>query len=436
MGALAAMHHRDFSLFFSAALLSNTGTWMQTITVPYVLDQLTHSTVWVGVGAFCTFFPSTVVGPVAGSLADRYSRRTVLLCSQVVMMLSALALWAVWVSGAATPPLIVACVVVGAIGAGITIAAWQAFVPQLVPPEAMVSAVRLNGMQFTGARAFGPALAGLVLAQFGPGTAFMANALSFLLVIGALLLIAARPVAPGTSHGSVLAHFREGIRYVRKRDVLVVAVLGALLSSLLGVSMIQLAEPFTRQVLHEGAGKYGILVAAYGAGAIVGSIVTVARGDAFRRSTLTVVGFAIFVLGEVTFGLAPAYALALAGLFGIGLAQVLAMVSCQTAIQVNVDEHYRGRVLSIYVMCFFAGTPVGALIGGIVAEVIGLRATIVGSGLLLAGAVGLTLLHYRGFRVLDESRLGFDHTVEAVVEGDMHGADLDTAAHLIVEPMD
>jgi MFS family permease len=430
------MHQRDFSLFFSAALLSNTGTWMQTITVPFVLDELTHSTVWVGVGAFCTFFPSTVVGPLAGSLADRYSRRTVLLCSQVVMMLSAFALWGVWISGIATPPLIVGCVVVGAIGAGITIAAWQAFVPQLVPPEAMISAVRLNGMQFTGARAFGPALAGLVLAQFGPGTAFLANALSFLLVIGALLLIAARPVAAGEAHGSVLAHFREGIRYVRKRDVLVVSVLGALLSSLLGVSMIQLAEPFTRQVLHEGAGKYGLLVAAYGAGAIVGSIFTVARGDAFRRSTLTIVGFAIFIAGELTFGLAPAYAVALLGLFGIGLAQVLAMVSCQTAVQVNVDENYRGRVLSIYVMCFFAGTPVGALVGGIVAEGIGLRATIVGSATLLAIAVGLALLRYRGFRVLDESRLGFDRTIEPAGSPPTRGADLDTAAHLVVEPMD
>ena len=94
-GALAAMRQRDFALFFSAALVSNTGTWMQTITVPFVLDQLTHSTVWVGLGAFCTFFPATVVGPVAGSLADRYSRRTVLLVSQVVMMASAR-----WRSGA------------------------------------------------------------------------------------------------------------------------------------------------------------------------------------------------------------------------------------------------------------------------------------------------------------------------------------------------
>jgi predicted MFS family arabinose efflux permease len=176
--------------------------------------------------------------------------------------------------------------------------------------------------------------------------------------------------------------------------------------------MIQLAEPFARQVLHEGAGKYGLLVAAYGAGAISGSVVTVVRGDVFRRSSLTVVGFAIFIAAELTFGLAPVYALALAGMFGIGLAQSLAMVSCQTAVQVNVDEHYRGRVLSVYVMSFFAGTPVGALIGGIVASVVGLRATIVGSAVLLTIVVIVLLLRFPWFRVLDESRVGFDAHVE------------------------
>jgi MFS family permease len=411
-GALVALKHRDFAVFFSAALCSNTGTWMQTITVPYVLDQLTHSTVWVGVGAFATFFPATIVGPLAGALADRHDRRTIMLISQLVLMASALALWAIWVTGVATPALIVACVVVGAFGSGITIAAWQAFVPQLVPPEALVSAVRLNAMQFTGARAFGPALAGLVLAEFGPGTAFMANALSFLLVIGALLLIAARPMAKVADAGGVVEQFRDGLRYIRRRAVLIVSVLGALFSSLLGVSMIQLAEPFARQVLHEGAGKYGLLVAAYGAGAITGAVVTVARGDVLRRSSLTVVGFAVFIVAELTFGLAPVYALALAGMFGIGLAQSLAMVSCQTAVQVNVDEHYRGRVLSVYVMSFFAGTPVGALIGGIVAAWIGLRATIVGSAALLAIAVIVTMVRYPWFRVLDESRVGFDAHLE------------------------
>jgi predicted MFS family arabinose efflux permease len=117
-------------------------------------------------------------------------------------------------------------------------------------------------------------------------------------------------------------------------------------------------------------------------------------------------------------------------MFGIGLAQSLAMVSCQTAVQVNVDEHYRGRVLSVYVMSFFAGTPVGALVGGIVASWIGLRATIVGSAVLLATAVIVTMLRYPWFRVLDETRMGFDGHLEN------SGADLDTPVHLVVEPLE
>jgi MFS family permease len=215
--------------------------------------------------------------------------------------------------------------------------------------------------------------------------------------------------------------------------VLIVAVLGALFSSLLGVSMIQLAEPFARQVLHEGAGRYGLMVAAYGVGAITGSVATVARGDVFRRSTFTLVGFAVFVAAELTFGLAPVYGLALLGLYGIGLAQSFAMVACQTAVQVNVDEHYRGRVLSVYVMSFFAGTPVGALVGGIAASIIGLRTTIVASALLLAAAVVVTMLRYPWLRVLDESRVGFD----AHVEVDEVVADTPApSVHLVVEPSD
>jgi MFS family permease len=415
-GALAAMRSRDFALFWTAALISNSGTWMQTITVPFVLDQMTHSTVWVGVGAFCAFFPSTVVGPLAGSLADRYSRRSVLLWAQTILMVSAFALWGTYAAGVATPWTIIGCVIVGAVGAGITIASWQAFVTQL-----------------TGARAFGPALAGLVLAVFGPSVAFFANAASFLCVIGVLLAIAPRPVAAIGEPGTVLQHFREGWDYMRRRAVLELAVLGALLSALLGVSMIQLAEPFARNVLHEGPGAYGFLVGAYGVGAIIGSVITVGRGDALKRSTFTTIGFAMFVTGELVMGLAPVYAVAVAGLATIGAAQVLAMVNCQTAIQVNVDEHFRGRVLSIYVMCFFAGTPIGALVGGIVADAIGLRATIVGAAVLMAITIGVVMLRFDRFRPLDESMLDAESEQARVERAGLGGADLDTPDHLIVE---
>jgi len=435
-GAWSAFRSRDFSLFWSAALVSNSGNWMQTITVPFVIDQMTHSTVWVGVAAFCSFFPSTVVGPLAGSLADRYSRRSVLMWAQAVLAVSAFALWGTYATGVATTWSILACVIVGAIGAGLTIASWQAFVTQLVPKESMLSAVRLNGMQFTGARAFGPALAGLVLATLGPSTAFFFNAVTYLLVIGVLAVIAARPVVGAPDSGSVRDHFREGWRYMRGHTALVLGVLGALVAALLGVSVVQLAEPFTRNVLHEGPGAYGLLVGVYGVGAILGSFVMVGRGDALRRSTFTMIGFSLFAAGELVLGLAPVYAVALAGLAAIGAAQVLSMVSCQTAIQVNVEERFRGRVLSIYVMCFFAGTPVGALVGGIVADLVGLRATVVGAAVLMALTLGFLVLRYDRLRPLDQQIDGFDQEATRVERAGLAGADLDTPDHLAVEGID
>ena len=435
-GAWSAFHSRDFSLFWTAALVSNTGNWMQTITVPFVIDQMTHSTVWVGVAAFCSFFPSTIVGPLAGSLADRYSRRSVLMWAQAILAVSAFALWGTYATGVATPSIILVCVIIGAIGAGITIASWQAFVTQLVPKESMLSAVRLNGMQFTGARAFGPALAGLVLATLGPSTAFFFNAVTYLLVIAVLAVIAARPVMHATEPGRVLDHFREGWHYMQARTVLVLGVLGAGVSALLGISVVQLAEPFARNVLHEGPGAYGLMVGAYGVGAILGSFVMVGTGDRWRRSVFTLVGFSLFAVGEVVLGLAPVYALALVGLGTIGLAQVLAMVSCQTAIQVNVDEHFRGRVLSIYVMCFFAGTPIGALIGGIVANFVGLRATVVGAGVLMACTLVYLALRYDRLRPLDQAIEGFDGAAVRVERAGLAGADLDTPDHLAVEAID
>ena len=186
VGPLVAFHYREFSVFFGAGLLSNTGTWMQTVTVPYVVDQLTHSTALVGLSAFAGFFPATIVGPLAGSLADRYDRRTVLIWAQVIMMSMATALWASWATGVANVPIILWCGLTPGSAPGSPPRAWQSFVPQLVPRPVLLSAVRVNSMQFTAARVFGPALAGLVLATLGPSAAFGFNVISFLAVIGAL----------------------------------------------------------------------------------------------------------------------------------------------------------------------------------------------------------------------------------------------------------
>ncbi len=402
-GALVAFRSTEFTRFFLAGLVSNTGTWMQTVTVPFVIDQLTHSTALVGVSAFCAFFPATVVGPLAGSLADRHDRRALLIWAQMLTMLMATALWILWATGAATTPLILGCVVVSGLGAGITTAAWQAFVPQLVPRPALLSAVRVNSMQFTGARAFGPALAGLVLATLGPSYAFAFNALSFLVVIGALLTIGPRPVTGQEDHGGVMRHFREGLRYVRARAVLVVAVLAVMLVALFGVAMVQLVEPYARHVLDVGPGVYGILTGGYGTGAIIGSFGMVWLGDRYRRSHVAAVGLLAMAVGDLVLGLAPTWGVGFVALFVMGAAQVFCMVACNTAIQLNVDEGFRGRASSLFTMSFFAAAPIGALVGGLVGEWAGLRVTMVGAATALGLLATVALVRYRGLRPLDQS---------------------------------
>jgi MFS family permease len=431
-GPLVAFRSREFSVFFTAGFLSNTGTWMQTVTVPYVVDQLTHSTALVGVSAFAAFFPATVIGPLAGSLSDRHDRRTVLIWAQVVMMSMATALWITWATGTATTATILVFVVISALGAGITTAAWQSFVPQLVPRSDLLSAVRVNSMQFTAARAFGPALAGLVLATLGPSWAFGANAISFLCVIGALLVIAPRPPLNPSKEGRVLAHFWEGVRYVRGRAVLFIAVLMVMLIALFGVAIVQLIEPIARHVFHVGAGRYGLMTGAYGLGAVIGGVFTVAFGDTFRRSRLALLGLAMMAVGDVVLGVTPIYAVALVALVAMGLAQVLCMVTCNTAIQLNVDERYRGRASSMFTMSFFAAAPIGALIGGVIGDVTNLRVTIVGAGVILAICLALAAVRFHGLRPLDETPPISDETVRAVRELPPP-SDVDSAAHLVVE---
>jgi MFS family permease len=376
---------------------------MQTITVPYVIDQLTHSTLWVGVAAFVNFLPALAVGPIAGSLADRFPRKRILLVTQSVMMLVAFSLWALCSPHTATPVIILANLLVSATASGINIASWQSFVPQLVPREDMLNAVRLNSMQFTAARAFGPALAGLVLASLGAADAFLFNALSFVLVLVALLAIHPRGVAAPSDFDRFIDHFRAGLAYVRARRALVLPVVTIVVLSFFGSAVIQLSEPIARHIFHVGAGRYGFMVAAFGGGAILGSMFTIGYGDVTRRSRVTIVGMTAFVVAQIVLGSAPTYGVALAGLAGMGIAYVLCAVSLNTSIQARVDESHRGRVLSIYLMGLLGGVPFGALTQSAIAEAIGLRATVIGAALVLAGFVVVVITRFDALRPLDET---------------------------------
>ncbi len=402
-GAFAAFRSRDYRVFWCAAIVSNSGNWMQTITVPFVILRMTHSATWVGFAAFMAFGPSLVMGPISGSLADRYPRKQLVLVAQGIMMVAAFGLYALWVSGAASPGSIVALLLVSGLGAGLGLAAWQSFIPQLVPHENMFSAIRLNSVQFTAARAFGPALAGVVLAEFGPSTAFLFNAVSFMLVVVALIAIHPRDVEIAAEAPRVLEHFRAGVRYVRERRALVIPVVTILVVSFFGSSVIQLCAPLARRVFDVGKAEYGFMVAAFGFGAVCGTFFSLAFGDRVRRSRLAMTGLVLFAAGEILLGSAPVYTVSIVGLAAMGAAYMFIAVSLNTTIQAGVEESHRGRVLSIYLMGLMAGVPLGALTGGAISELVGLRATVIGGGSIIFAFALFAVFIFDAMEPLNES---------------------------------
>ena len=376
---------------------------MQSIAVPFVLYQLTQSTTWLGLGAFMAFFPALCVGPLAGSLSDRYDRKIILLWSQSVMMVVAFGLWWIWISGWASPGVILVILGFSSIASGINIAAWQSFIPQLVAPTDMLPAVRVNSMQFVASRAFGPALAGWILAEYGAGTAFFLNACSFVLVIVALLIIRPRSVVRDRDFGTVREHFREALRYIKARPALSVPIMLIVVISFFGSSVIQLVPALSEEAFGVGKTQYGLLIATFGIGAILGSIFVALRADHYLRSRVALVGVFIYGTGEILLGATNIYGVGLIGMLVMGWAYVLLATALNTSIQSRVDEVHRGRVISVYLMGLLAGVPLGALAEGLLASWIGLAPTMVLAGLALLVWGVVAIFRFDSLRSLDES---------------------------------
>lgn len=389
-GAFSSMRHRDFALFWTAASVSNTGSWMQAVAAPYVVFTLTHSTTWLGFASFASFFPGVVVGPAAGAIADRFPRRSVLLVTQGMQMGVAVVLWLLWVTGAATAWNLCATLFVAGVISSISITSWQSFVPMLVPREDLLNAVRLNSVQFTAARAIGPTVAGFVLARFGAGGAFAANAVSFVPVLAALAVVRPRHHTPAAERESVFRQFAAGVRYVRARTSMALAIMTILTVSLLPSALVQLAPAFATRQFGAGKAGYGALVGAYGAGALAAALLLAAHADRARRSSVALGGLAGSVAAMALLAGTRLYAVGLVAMVALGLAYVSVTVSLNTTIQLHVEEAFRGRVLSLYLMALMAGVPLGSLALGALSDAIGLRATaVVTAGCLAAYALAV-----------------------------------------------
>jgi MFS family permease len=399
--SFSPFRHRDFRLFWTSAFISNSAHWMQQITVPFIVFQMTDSNTWLGAVAFAALVPGLFMTPLAGVIADKVPRRLVLMSTLSVMTVVATLYLILWVNDELTPWRILLLALVQGFAAGLQVANWQSFVPLLVPRSDLLAAVRLNSIQFTASRAIGPVVGAILLSLIGPGAVFFGNAITYVLLVITVGMVRPRetPSAPGETLREV---FRDGVIYVRRRRSLLQAVATAFAISLLGQSLVQLAAGLAGDQYDVGVLGLAGLITATGFGSVGAAAFAVVYGDRIPRSTVAMRGLLVYAAGPIIAGMTTFYAFGLAGYFFLGAAHLTVAIALNTSIQIQVSEDVRGRVMSIYLLGIFAGQPIGAFVGGRLGDVLGLRFVYISYGLLLlVYALVIARLRFNGLKALD-----------------------------------
>ena len=381
---MRAFRYRDYRIFWAGALLSNVGTWMMNLVLPFVLFQLTGSAVWVGATVAAQFLPMVLASPLGGSIADHFPRRVVLLWVQSAMGVAAGLLWLAWILDFRDPWTLLSIVALVGMLNGISLPSWQAFVHDLVPRDALQSAVAMNSLQINAARALGPAIAGVVLATLGPATAFGVNALSFFCVVLAVALVrAGRGATRRRAHLSVTAQFVSALRYARTQPGIVMAIALAFIIGLLGNPIFSLTVVFAESVFLVGPVQLGVMNAALGVGAI--AIAPVVGGARYSGKIRRIAGTGLitFGLALIAFALSPNYLVSVGLLVILGACFMAVIASSNTANQIIVANPFRGRILAIRLMAFTVAAPIGGLLQGAMVDSIGARPTVAIAGALL-----------------------------------------------------
>lgn len=400
----SSLKHRDFRLFWAGAFLSNAGTWMQTVAQSWLVLSLTDSAFWLGVDSFVATVPGLVLTLVGGVVADLVDRKRLLILTQSVSGLSALALaalvWSGKVSAATDVWIVLVLTFVTGCSWALAGPSYQAITVDLVPREDMANAIALKSTQFQLARVVGPLMAAVAIKLFGLAGCFLVNGLSYIAIVAALAAVRygvagagrerAKPAHSLRDRRAMLRDLAEGFRYVRGRPRVRVVLLCAAAVSMFGASYLVLTPVFARDVYGWGETGLALMLGTAGAGALCGSLVLAYLGNFKYKGRFLIysamTGGALIAL----FGVAPSVWLALPLLFGVGFSMVSFFAAGNTLLQYLVTDRMRGRVMSMWMLCFMGGTTFGNILSGTAAERFGPRVTLAVYGvavMLFAAAI-------------------------------------------------
>ncbi len=399
---------RNYRIYAAGALVSNTGTWMQRVAQDWLVLQLTHSGTALGITTGLQLLPALLLSPIAGVVADRYPKRTVLRFTQIAMALPAVLLGILAISGVVQIWQVFALAFVFGIGTAFDTPTRHSFVVEMVGKEDLANAVGLNSASFNVGRMIGPAIAGLMIAALGSGVGatgwvIVINGFSYLAVFVSLSLLDMARLRPAPVMGNRKGAVRDGLRYVRSRPDMVLILMSVFFVGTFGMNFQMTSALMATAVFHKGAGEYGVLGSIMAVGSLLGALIAARRTEPKLR-TIVFAGM-LFGALEIASGLMPSYLTFALILPLLGLSALTMVTSANAMIQMTSSAQMRGRVTALYMMIFLGGTPLGAPFIGWVGEEFGGRWTlIVGGGLSMLG-IALAVLYYRRHQGVQRTQL-------------------------------
>ena len=387
-----ALRHRNFRLFWSGAFLSNTGTWMQAVAQGWLVLQLSNSPFWLGVDGFMATAPGLVLTLAGGVFADLFDRRKLLIYTQAVAGIAALTLGVLVLTSVVKVWMILCLSFVTGCCMSLAGPSYMALVFDLVGHKDLANAIALNSTQFQLARAIGPVFAGIGFKLFGLAGCFIANGISFVFVVIAMLLVKfdrpeasdATPTRSVRQKGVFLGDLVAGFRYVAGRPRVSMLLVISAVASLFGAPYIYMTPVFARDILHFGETGLALLQGMAGAGALFGALFLAYLGDFRHKGWFVLLGILAFSICLVGFSLSTNVRLSLCFLFALGFGIVCSVAVTNTLLQKLVTDEMRGRVMSMFMLSFIGAMPIGNLIAGAAAHRFGVPHTLATGGVIIA----------------------------------------------------
>jgi MFS family permease len=397
--ALAAFTYRDFRVLWFGAFTSTVGTWMQKVAQSWLIFELTKSSFYLGLDDFLGQLPILLFTLIGGVIADRHDRRRLLLGSQYVQMATAFMLAALVYWNAVDVWHILALSFATGLAQAFGGPAYQSMIPSLVEKKDLPNAIALNSIQFNLARVFGPVLAGSTMAAAGAAACFGLNGLSFLVVIVALLSLGVKHIPPA-ERKPILHELNSGLVYVRGEPAIVALTVLAFMTTFLGLPLLTLLPIFARDIFGGNVERYSEMMACSGAGAVVGALVVAWLGR-FRHMGLTLL-IVQMVFGALIAAFAMSRVLWVSQLllFGCGAALIVVFSMTASLVQLIAPDRLRGRVVSIYMVAFRGGMPLGSLWGGYAATLSSAPHVLAINGMLVSVVAIYFLVRSHGVREL------------------------------------